>query len=141
MDSEDTIIPPTLGGSYVYMANTAAAFLGKKSYPYRPAPPPKNVEFKKYTLEEAATLDLDKHCRSVLSVYGQFVTNRKFPSVIFGAPNGGIVNLAVAMGVPYLCSQFRIPIVIENDGEVKNRDDLQPYAEVVKYVGARWTRR
>ena len=125
----------------MYMANTAAAFLGKKAYPYRPAPPPKNVEFKKYTLEEAATLDLNGHCKSILGVYGQFVRNRKFPSVIFGAPNGGIVNLAVAMGVPYLCSQFRIPVVIENEGEVKNRDDLQPYAEVAKYVGARWTRR
>jgi len=136
---EDTLVPLTLGGSYVYMANTVAAFLGKKVYPYIPAPPPKYVEFKKYRLEEAASLDLEAHCRSILSVYKPFVPNRRFPAVILGAPNGGIVNLAVAMGVPYLCSQFRIPIMIEDGGRGKNKDDLKPYAEVVEHIGESWS--
>jgi len=123
----------------VYMANTAAAFLGKKAYPYLPAPPPKNVEFKRYTLEEAVRLDLEVHSRRVLTVYDPFVKNRRFPAVIFGAPNGGIVNLAVAMGVPYLCSQFRIPIVIMDEGRSKDKDDLKPCAQVVERVGESWT--
>ncbi len=138
MISKDTIVPPTLGGSYVYMANTASAFLGKKAYPYRQAPPPRNVEFKKYTLQEAANLNLDQHCREILSIYDPFVRKKRFPSVIFGAPNGGIVNLAIAMGIPYLCSQFRIPVVLNGEGRGQDRDDLRPYAKVVDYVGERW---
>lgn len=122
----------------MYMANTAAAFLGKKVYPYLPAPPPKNVKFKKYTLEEATNLDLENHCKNILNVYDAFVQNRKFPAIILGAPNGAIVNLALAMGVPYLCSQFRIPILIKNEGD-KDMDDLTPYASVADYVGQRWT--
>jgi hypothetical protein len=121
------------------MANTAAAFLGKKAYPYLPAPPPKNVEFEKYTLEKAANLNLDEHCGNVLSVYDSYVKQRKFPSVIFGAPNGAIVNLAVSMGVPYLCSQFRLPIVIESEDKTKDRDDLKPYEKIVQFIGDHWT--
>ena len=140
ISSSDTIIPPTLGGSYVYTANTAAGLLGKKAYPYRLAPPPKNVDFKKYTLQEAAELDLESHCLDILRVYDPFVRNRKFPALIFGAPNGGIVNLAVALGVPYLCSQFRIPIILENEPAGESaKDDLHTYARTVDYVGLRWT--
>jgi hypothetical protein len=134
----ETIIPPTLGGSYVYTANTAAAFLRKKAYPYRKAPPPDMVEFKKYELEEARDLDLEEHSRQILTLYDEFVKNRKFDAVIFGAPNGSIVHLALAMGVPYLCSQFRIPILVKSKNE-NDRDDLTPYAQVVKYIGKRWT--
>src|SRR3989337_169026 len=141
MNFTNAIVPLTLGGSYVYMANTAAAFMGKKAYPYRPAPPPKNVDFKKYTLEEAASLDLETHCRDILRIYDPFVQNRKFPAIILGAPNGGIVNLAIAMGVPYLCSQFRIPILLESEPEGKSdKDDLEPYAGAADYVGEHWTR-
>lgn len=136
---QETIVPPTLGGSYVYMANTAAGLLGKKAYPYLPAPPPKNVEFKKFMLEEAAELDLNLHCIEILKVYEPFVQNRKFPAIIFGAPNGGIVNLATAMGLPYLCSQFRIPILLKTEDEVKGKDNLKPYVEVAERVGERWT--
>ena len=141
MSLKETIVPPTLGGSYVYMANTAAGFLGKKAYPYFPAPPPKSVEFKKFTLDEAVSLDLNTHCSEILKVYDPFVHNRKFPAVFFGAPNGGIVNLAVAMGLPYLCSQFRIPILLETNDRIEDKDDLKPYAEVVEAVGERWTTR
>jgi hypothetical protein len=121
------------------MANTAAAFLGKKAYPYFPAPPPRNVEFKKYTLEEAINLDLELHCQNILSVYDQFVHNKRFDSVIFGAPNGGIVNLAAAMGVPYLCSQFRIPISLKNDSGSKDKDELKTYTEILSCIGEHWT--
>lgn len=137
--NENTIVPPTLGGSYVYMANTAAAFLGKKAYPYSPAPPPSNVEFKKYTLDEAADLDLDRHSREILQVYDPFVRNKKFSAIIFGSPNGAIVNLAVAMGLPYLCSQFRIPTIIEQSSPKIPKDDLTPYARAVDYIGKKWT--
>ncbi len=138
MSYEETIIPPTLGGSYVYMANTAAGLLGKKAYPYLPAPPPNYVEFKRFTLEEATQLDLNGHCRKILNVYDPFVQNRRFPAVIFGAPNGGIVNLAVAMGLPYLCSQFRIPVLLHTEEKTKDFDDLEPYAKVAEDVGERW---
>ena len=139
MIKEDTIIPITLGGSYVYTANTAAAFLTKKAYPYFPAPPPNYVEFKKYTMNEAGNLDLEAHCQKISAVYNPFVKDRKFDALIFGAPNGAIVHLAVAMGVPYLCSQFRIPIKLEDEYKFEDKDDLTPYAELVKYIGKKWT--
>jgi hypothetical protein len=138
---EETIVPPTLGGSYVYMANTAAGLLGMKAYPYFPAPPPRYVEFKRFTLDEAVSLDLEAHCREVLKVYDPFVHRRRFPAVLFGAPNGGIVNLAVAMGLPYLCSQFRIPILLQAGERMKDLDDLELYARVTENVGERWTAR
>ena len=141
MSYEETIIPPTLGGSYVYEANTAAGLLGKKAYPYFPAPPPKYVEFRKFTLDEAVRLDLDAHCKEILKVYDPFVHDRRFPAVLFGAPNGGIVNLAVAMGLPYLCSQFRIPVLLQTKEKMKDPDDLNPYAKVVEDIGERWTAR
>ncbi|MGQ9459897.1 MAG: hypothetical protein ACUVRA_01515 [Candidatus Bathyarchaeaceae archaeon] len=129
------IVAPTIGGSYVYTANTAAAFLKKKVYPYLPAPPPRFVEFKRYTLEEALNLNLNEQCRKITALYEDFVKGRKFDAIIFGASNGGIVNLAVAMGVPYLCSQFRVPVLIESG----SKDDLEPYVKVVKLLGERWT--
>lgn len=131
------IVTPTIGGSYVYAANTAAAFLRKKVYPYLPAPPSRFVEFKRYTPEEALSLNLNEQCRKITALYGDFVKGRRFDAVIFGAPNGGIVNLAVAMGVPYLCSQFRVPVLIESG----STDDLEPYVKVVKLLGERWTAR
>ena len=134
---KDVIVTPTIGGSYVYAANTAAAFLGKRVYPYLPAPPPRFVEFKRYTPEEASNLNLNEQCRKITALYDDFVKGRRFDAVIFGAPNGGVVNLAVAMGVPYLCSQFRVPVLIGPG----SRDDLEPYAKVVKLLGKRWTAR
>jgi len=119
------------------VANTAAAFLKKKAYPYLPAPPPAYVEFKRYATEEAANLDLDEQSRKILSLYNDFVKNRKFNALIFGAPNGGIVHLAAAMRIPYICSQFRVPIFI-NSG---SKDDLRPYAKVVESVGKSWLAR
>jgi hypothetical protein len=138
----DAIIPLTIGGSYVYMANTAAAFLGKKAYPYYPSSEPDKVKFKKYSIEEATNLDLESHCKSILGIYDPFVRNKKFPAAIFGSPNGGIVNLAVAMGVPYLCSQFRTPILLESGGtdNKKDKDDLSPYVQVVEHIGRVWTK-
>ena len=133
--NKDLVVAPTIGGSYIYAANTAAAFLKKKVYPYLPAPPPRFVEFKRYTPEEALSLNLNEQCRKITALYEDFVKGRRFDAVIFGAPNGGIVNLAVAMGVPYLCSQFRVPVLIGSE----NRDDLEPYAKVVKLLGNRWT--
>jgi len=133
--NKDLIVPPTIGGSYVYAANTVAAFLKKKVYPYLPAPPPRFVEFRRYTPEEALSLNLNEQCRKITALYEDFVKGRRFDAIIFGAPNGGIVNLAVAMGVPYLCSQFRVPVLIGSG----SKDDLEPYAKVVKLLGERWT--
>jgi len=133
--NKDLIVAPTIGGSYVYAANTAAAFLKKKVYPYLPAPPPRFVEFKRCTPEEALSLNLNEQCQKITALYEDFVKGRRFDAIIFGAPNGGIVNLAVAMGVPYLCSQFRVPVLIESG----SKDDLEPYAKVVKLLGKRWT--
>jgi len=135
--AEDLIVAPSLGGSYIYTANTVAAFLKKKVYPYLPAPPPRFVEFKKYTPEEALNIDLNEQCRKITGLYEDFVKDRKFDAILFGAPNGGIVNLATAMGIPYLCSQFRIPVMVESKSV--NRDNLEPYAKVVKLLGKRWT--
>jgi len=137
--NENLIVAPSLGGSYIYTANTVAAFTKKKVYPYLPAPPPRYVEFKTHSLEEALNLDLDEQCRKITALYDDFVKERKFDAIIFGAPNGGIVNLATAMGIPYLCSQFRVPVSIESDSV--NRDNLEPYAKVVKLLGKRWTSR
>ncbi len=131
----DLIVAPTIGGSYIYTANTAAAFLRKKVYPYSPAPPPRYVEFKRYTPQEASNLNLNERCREITGLYGDFVRGSKFDSIILGAPNGGIVNLAVAMEVPYLCSQFRLPVLVGS----KRRDDMQPYAKVVNLLGESWT--
>jgi len=133
--NKDLIVAPTIGGSYVYAANTVAAFLKKKVYPYLLAPPPHFVEFKRYTPEEALSLNLNEQSRKVTALYEDFVKGRRFDAIIFGAPNGGIVNLAVAMGVPYLCSQFRVPVLIGSG----SKDDLEPYAKVVKLLGDRWT--
>ena len=133
----DLIVTPTIGGSYIYAANTAAAFLGKRVYPYLPAPPPRFVEFERYTPEEASNLDLNEQCRKITGLYDDFVKGRKFNAIVFGASNGGIVNLAVAMGIPYLCSQFRVPVLVESG----SKDDLEPYAKVVKLLGDRWTAR
>ncbi len=133
----DLIVTPTIGGSYIYTANTAAAFLGKKVYPYLPAPPPRYVEFKKFTQEEALNLNLNERCREITRLYTDFVRGRRFDAIILGAPNGGIVNLAVSMGVPYLCSQFRIPVLVGS----KRKDDMEPYAKVVELLGKNWTAR
>jgi len=95
------------------------------------------VEFKRYTPEEASNLNLNEQCRKITALYDDFVKDRRFDAVIFGAPNGGIVNLAVAMGIPYLCSQFRVPVLLGPG----SRDDLEPYAKVVKLLGKRWTAR
>jgi len=135
--NNDLIVGPTIGGSYVYVANTAAAFLKKKAYPYLPAPPPAYVEFKRYSPEEAANLDLDEQGRKILSLYNDFVKNRRFDAIIFGAPNGGIVHLAAAMGIPYICSQFRVPIFVDSG----SKDDLGPYAKIVEFVGKSWLAR
>jgi len=137
--NQDLIVAPTIGGAYIYTANTVAGFLKKKVYPYLPAPPPRFVEFKTYTPEEALNLDLNEQCRKIAGLYENFVKDRKFDAIIFGAPNGGIANLAIAMGIPYLCSQFRVPVLIES-GSV-SRDSLEPYAKVVKLLGERWTGR
>jgi hypothetical protein len=135
--NKDLIVAPNLGGSYVYTANTAAAFLKKKVYPYLSAPPPRFVEFRIYTPEEALNLDLNEHCRKITELYDGFLKDRKFDAILFGAPNGGIVNLATAMGIPYLCSQFRVPVMIQS--RPMSRDNLEPYAKVVKLLGKRWT--
>jgi len=127
---EDLVVGPTIGGSYVYVANTVAAFLKKKAYPYLPP-----LEFKKYTLEETINIDLDEQCRRFIGLYDNIVKNRKFDALIFGAPNGGIVHLAAAMGIPYICSQFRVPTKISSEG----KDDLRSYAEVAEFVGERWS--
>ena len=95
------------------------------------------MEFKRYTPEEASNLNLNEQCRKITALYDDFVKDRRFDAVIFGAPNGGIVNLAVAMGIPYLCSQFRVPVLLGPG----SRDDLEPYAKVVKLLGKRWTAR
>ncbi len=137
--SENLIVPPTIGGSYIYTANTIAAFLKKKAYPYLPAPPPRFVEFKTYTPEEALNLDLNEQCQKITRLYDDFVKDRKFEAILFGASNGGIVNLAVSMGIPYLCSQFRIPTMVE-PGSL-SRDSLEPYVKVVKLLGKRWRAR
>jgi len=137
--NEDLIVAPTIGGSYIYTANTVAAFQKKKVYPYLPAPPPRFVEFKTFTPEEALNLNLDEQCRKITGLYEDFMKDRKFDAIIFGAPNGGIVNLATAMGIPYLCSQFRIPVVIESGSVI--RDNLEPYAKVVKLLGKHWAGR
>jgi len=135
--NKDLIVAPNIGGSYVYAANTAAAFLKKRVYPYLPAPPPRFVEFKTYTPDEALNLDLSERCRKIVGLYDDFVKGRKFNAILFGAPNGGIVNLATAMGIPYLCSQFRVPVSIES--ESVSRDSLEPYAKVVMLLGKSWT--
>ena len=127
------LVTPSIGGSYIYTANTVAAFLKKKVYPYLPAPPPRFVEIKTYTPEEALSLDLKEQCRKITRLYDDFVKDRKFDAILFGASNGGIVNLAISLGIPYLCSQFRIPTMIE-PGSV-NRDNLEPYAKVAKLLG------
>ncbi|KPV61905.1 MAG: hypothetical protein AOA66_1577 [Candidatus Bathyarchaeota archaeon BA2] len=133
--NKDLIVAPTIGGSYVYAANTVAAFLKKKVYPYLPAPPPYFVKFKKYTPKEALSLNLNEQSRKITALYEDFAKGQRFDAIIFGAPNGGIVNLAVAIGVPYLCSQFRVPVLIGSGG----KDDLEPYVKVVKLLGKRWT--
>ena len=112
--NEDLVVTPGLGGSYLYAANTVAAFLKKKVYPYFPAPPPRFVKFKMYPSKEALNLDLNEQCLKVTALYEDFVRDQKFDALILGAPNGGIVNLATAMGVPYLPSQFRVPVIIES---------------------------
>ncbi len=135
--NEDLIVAPSIGGSYIYATNTAAAFQKKKVYPYLPAPPPRFVEFKTYTPEEALNLDLNEQCRKITGLYEELVKDRKVDAILFGAPNGGIANLAIAMGIPYLPSQFRVPTIIESSP--KSRDDIEPYAKVVKLLGKHWT--
>ena len=137
--NEELTVAPTIGGAYIYAANTVAAFLEKKVYPYLPAPPPRFVEFRTYTPKEALNLDLNEQCQKITGIYEDFVEGRRFDAILFGAPNGGIVNLATAMGIPYLCSQFRVPVIIGS--ESMSRDNLEPYAKIVKFVGKRWTKR
>ena len=135
--NEELTVAPTIGGAYIYAANTVAAFLEKKVYPYLPAPPPRFVEFRTYTPKEALNLDLNEQCQKITGIYEDFVEGRRFDAILFGAPNGGIVNLATAMGIPYLCSQFRVPVIIGSKS--MSRDNLEPYAKIVKFVGKRWT--
>ena len=75
--SEELIVTPSIGGSYIYTANTVAAFLKKKVYPYLPAPPPRFVEFKTYTPEEALNLDLNEPCRKITRLYEDFCERPK----------------------------------------------------------------